>query len=152
MTQEEIRLSESGARKRHWKRWGPYLSERAWGTVREDYSAYGTAWEYLSHDHSRSRAYRWNEDGLAGVHRDALLAEAHFARAFDDEVDLLLLLVVPGHLAAVGLESHVPHRKIGRLDGAHAPDQILRAATRRIRAPGDLCKVSDDHVCEIALR
>ena len=45
MTQEEIRLAESGARKKHWKRWGPYLSERAWGTVREDYSPYGTAWE-----------------------------------------------------------------------------------------------------------
>jgi hypothetical protein len=67
MTQEEIRLSESGARKKHWKRWGPYLSERAWGTVREDYSSGGTAWEYLSHDHARSRAYRWNEDGLAGI-------------------------------------------------------------------------------------
>ncbi len=67
MTQEEIRLSESGARKKHWKRWGPYLSERAWGTVREDYSLYGNAWESLSHDHSRSRAYRWNEDGLAGI-------------------------------------------------------------------------------------
>jgi len=67
MTQEEIRLSESGARKKHWKRWGPYLSERAWGTVREDYSPYGNAWEHLPHDHARSRAYRWNEDGLAGV-------------------------------------------------------------------------------------
>src|SRR6266853_5621361 len=67
MTQEEIRLSESAARKKHWKRWGPYLSERAWGTVREDYSEYGTAWESLPHDHARSRAYRWNEDGLAGI-------------------------------------------------------------------------------------
>src|SRR5258706_14368548 len=67
MTTEELRLSESGARRKHWKRWGPYLSERAWGTVREDYSSYGTAWEYLPHDHSRSRAYRWNEDGLAGI-------------------------------------------------------------------------------------
>jgi hypothetical protein len=67
MTQEDIRLSESGTRKKHWKRWGPYLSERAWGTVREDYSPYGTAWESLPHDHSRSRAYRWNEDGLAGI-------------------------------------------------------------------------------------
>jgi Glycosyl hydrolase family 63 C-terminal domain len=67
MTQEEIRLSESGARKKHWKRWGPYLSERAWGTVREDYSPNGTAWESLPHDHARSRAYRWNEDGLAGI-------------------------------------------------------------------------------------
>ena len=67
MTPEEIRLSESGTRKKHWKRWGPYLSERAWGTVREDYSPDGRAWEYLSHEHARSRAYRWNEDGLAGI-------------------------------------------------------------------------------------
>ena len=67
MTQEEIRLSESGVRRKHWKRWGPYLSERAWGTVREDYSSQGNAWEYLSHDHARSHAYRWNEDGLAGI-------------------------------------------------------------------------------------
>jgi hypothetical protein len=67
MTKEEIRLAESGTRKKHWKRWGPYLSERAWGTVREDYSLHGNAWEYLPHDHARSRAYRWNEDGLAGI-------------------------------------------------------------------------------------
>src|SRR5499427_4242544 len=67
MTQEEVRLSESTSRRKHWKRWGPYLSERAWGTVREDYSPYGNAWEYLSHDQARSRAYRWNEDGLAGI-------------------------------------------------------------------------------------
>src|SRR6266704_3076566 len=53
-----------------WKRWGPYLSERAWGTVREDYSPEGNAWEYLSHDAARSRAYRWNEDGLAGISDD----------------------------------------------------------------------------------
>jgi len=66
-TREEIRLAESRERKRHWKRWGPYLSERAWGTVREDYSASGDAWEYFPHDHARSRAYRWNEDGLAGI-------------------------------------------------------------------------------------
>ena len=66
-TQEEQRLEESRQRRAHWKRWGPYLSERAWGTVREDYSAHGTAWEHLPHDHARSRAYRWNEDGLAGI-------------------------------------------------------------------------------------
>ena len=53
-----------------WKKWGPYLSERQWGTVREDYSPHGTAWEYLSHDHARSRAYRWGEDGIAGVSDD----------------------------------------------------------------------------------
>jgi hypothetical protein len=67
MTKEEIRLAESSTRKKHWKRWGPYLSERAWGTVREDYSKHGNAWEYFPHDHARSRAYRWNEDGLAGI-------------------------------------------------------------------------------------
>jgi len=67
MTNEEIRLSEARERKRHWKRWGPYLSERAWGTVREDYSADGNAWDYFPHDHARSRAYRWNEDGIAGI-------------------------------------------------------------------------------------
>jgi len=67
LTEEEIRLTESGKREKHWKRWGPYLSERAWGTVREDYSPNGKAWEYLPHDHARSRAYRWNEDGLAGI-------------------------------------------------------------------------------------
>jgi hypothetical protein len=63
---EELRLRESDERKSHWKKWGPYLSERAWGTVREDYSPHGTAWDYLPHDHARSRAYRWNEDGIAG--------------------------------------------------------------------------------------
>jgi hypothetical protein len=67
MTSEEQRLEESRDRHAHWKRWGPYISERAWGTVREDYSAGGTAWEYLPHDHARSRAYRWNEDGIAGI-------------------------------------------------------------------------------------
>ena len=50
-----------------WRKWGPYLSERAWGTVREDYSPYGTAWDYFPHDHARSRAYRWGEDGMAGI-------------------------------------------------------------------------------------
>jgi hypothetical protein len=67
VTAEQQRLEESRGRNAHWKRWGPYLSERAWGTVREDYSEGGSAWEYLSHDHARSRAYRWNEDGIAGI-------------------------------------------------------------------------------------
>jgi Glycosyl hydrolase family 63 C-terminal domain len=64
---EEQRLRESEQRTKHWKRWGPYLSERAWGTVREDYSPGGTAWESLPHDHARSIAYRWNEDGIGGI-------------------------------------------------------------------------------------
>jgi hypothetical protein len=67
LTPEERRVDEAAHRTRHWKRWGPYLSERQWGTVREDYSAAGTAWDYLPHDHARSRAYRWGEDGLAGI-------------------------------------------------------------------------------------
>jgi len=64
---ETARLEEARTRRKHWKRWGPYVSERAWGSVREDYSAGGTAWDYFPHDHARSRAYRWNEDGLAGI-------------------------------------------------------------------------------------
>lgn len=67
MTAEDKRLEEARSREVHWKRWGPYLSERAWGTVREDYSEHGTAWEHLSHDAARSKAYRWNEDGIAGI-------------------------------------------------------------------------------------
>jgi hypothetical protein len=67
MTAEQRRLEETRARQHNWKRWGPYLSERAWGTVREDYSADGDAWNYFSHDQARSRAYRWNEDGIGGI-------------------------------------------------------------------------------------
>ena len=66
-TIEDNRLEEARTRKKYWKRWGPYLSERQWGTVREDYSADGTAWEYFPHDHARSRAYRWGEDGIGGI-------------------------------------------------------------------------------------
>src|SRR6201986_1133671 len=64
-TAEAVRLAEIHGGK-HWPRWGPYLSERQWGTVREDYSEHGTAWDYFPPDHARSRAYRWGEDGLAG--------------------------------------------------------------------------------------
>ena len=67
MTAEEKRLEEARSKKTHWRRWGPYLSERQWGTVREDYSPHGTAWDYFTHDQARSRAYRWGEDGLAGI-------------------------------------------------------------------------------------
>ena len=67
---EQQRLDEVLAGKAHWRKWGPYLSERQWGTVREDYSAHGTAWDYLPHDHARSRAYRWGEDGIAGISDD----------------------------------------------------------------------------------
>jgi hypothetical protein len=67
MTREHERLDEARQRRVHWRRWGPYLADRQWGTVREDYSRHGTAWEYFSHDHARARAYRWGEDGLLGI-------------------------------------------------------------------------------------
>ena len=70
MTEEELRLEAARDGGAAWRRWGPYLSERQWGTVREDYSANGTAWEYFPHDHARSRAYRWGEDGIAGISDD----------------------------------------------------------------------------------
>jgi hypothetical protein len=73
MNAEQTRLEEARDRKVSWKKWGPYLSERQWGTVREDYSESGDAWNYFSHDHARSRAYRWGEDGLAGISDDRQL-------------------------------------------------------------------------------
>ena len=90
---EKQRLQEDQERRQNWRRWGPYVSERQWGTVREDYSPGGNAWEYFPHDHARSRAYRWGEDGLAGIcddwqhlcltlalwnHRDPILKERLF--------------------------------------------------------------------------
>src|SRR6516164_2391141 len=70
MTAEHERLDEARQANRPWMKWGPYLSERQWGTVREDYSEGGNAWDYFSHDQARSRAYRWGEDGLAGISDD----------------------------------------------------------------------------------
>ena len=70
---EQQRLDEANARWQAWREWGPYVSERQWGTVREDYSEYGNAWEYFSHDQARSRAYRWGEDGIGGFGDDHLL-------------------------------------------------------------------------------
>jgi hypothetical protein len=88
VTAEEIRLQESRNRSKHWKRWGPYLSERAWGTVREDYSPHGSPWEYFPHNHARSRVYRWNEDGIAGISdRHQLIC---FALALWNEHDAIL--------------------------------------------------------------
>ena len=77
MTQESRRLEQAheGAA---WRKWGPYLSERQWGTVREDYSKDGNAWDYFSHDQARSRAYRWGEDGLAGISDDQPIFVLHW--------------------------------------------------------------------------
>jgi hypothetical protein len=87
-TQEELRLQEARAQQVPWKKWGPYLSERQWGTVREDYSPYGNAWDYFSHEQSRSRAYRWGEDGMAGISDDR--QQLCFALALWNGVDPIL--------------------------------------------------------------
>jgi len=88
MQSERQRLLESRTKSQHWKRWGPYLSERSWGNPREDYSATGEAWNYFPHDHARSRVYRWTEDGIAGI------CDNHqrlcFAFAFWNGVDPIL--------------------------------------------------------------
>src|SRR5689334_15331403 len=73
MGPEDARLSDARTDGIPWKKWGPYLSERQWGTVREDYSQTGDAWNYFSHDQARSRAYRWGEDGIAGISDDRQL-------------------------------------------------------------------------------
>src|SRR5215470_2250138 len=85
---EARRLEEDARRDKNWKRWGPYLSERQWATVREDYSPGGDVWGYFPHDHARSRAYRWGEDGLLGItDRECRLA---FALALWNEKDPIL--------------------------------------------------------------
>ena len=73
---EQQRMEQARVEGVPWRKWGPYLSERQWGTVREDYSVSGNAWDYFSHDQARSRAYRWGEDGSAGVPDD--VKEYHF--------------------------------------------------------------------------
>src|SRR5215831_14542979 len=99
MNAEQARLAEEHNLGEGWDLWGPYLSERAWGTVREDYSARGDAWKHFSHDQARSRAYRWSEDGLGGLcdeqqrlcfalavwnGRDPILKERAFGLAGDE--------------------------------------------------------------------
>ncbi len=87
-TQERQRLQEAHDNTHHWKKWGPYLSERQWGTVREDYSASGNAWDYFSHEQARARAYRWGEDGIAGISDDQ--QQLCFALAFWNGADSIL--------------------------------------------------------------
>src|SRR5271157_4301974 len=85
---EMRRLEEDALRQANWERWGPYLSERQWATVREDYSADGGSWDYFPHDHARSRAYRWGEDGLLGICDDQ--GQMCFALALWNEADPIL--------------------------------------------------------------
>jgi len=73
MTAEKLRLIEDRDKIKNWRKWGPYLTERQWGTVREDYSGKGDAWNYISHDMARSKAYRWGEEGIAGISDDQQL-------------------------------------------------------------------------------
>src|SRR5687767_15331056 len=88
MNAEQQRLDEASKPATPWRRWGPYLSERQWGTVREDYSDNGNAWDYFSHDQARSRAYRWGEDGLGGLSDDK--QRLCFALALWNERDPIL--------------------------------------------------------------
>src|SRR6478736_6303583 len=85
---ERQRLANDKAGQEDWRRWGPYLSERQWGTVREDYSPSGDAWNYLPHEHARSRAYRWGEDGIGGI--SDFKGRLCFAFAFWNERDAIL--------------------------------------------------------------
>ena len=85
---ERLRLKEAYENTNVWYRWGPYLSERQWGTVREDYSAHGNAWNFFPHDHARSRTYRWGEDGLLGIGDD--LGRICFSLALWNEADPIL--------------------------------------------------------------
>src|SRR5207245_2798301 len=88
MNAEQLRLAENKPHPEPWHFWGPYLAERAWGTVREDYSANGDAWNYFPHDHARSRTYRWNEDGIGGI--SDYKGRLCFAFAFWNEHDPFL--------------------------------------------------------------
>src|SRR5688500_18016491 len=85
---EKQRLIEDRDKKKNWRKLGPYVTERQWGTVREDYSAHGGAWEYVSHDAARSKAYRWGEEGIGGISDDQQLL--NFAVAFWNKKDPIL--------------------------------------------------------------
>src|SRR5882757_8977443 len=87
-TLDTVRFQQVGRDKKNWRKWGPYLSERQWGTVREDYSQNGNAWGYFTHDQSRSRAYHWGEDGIAGLSDDR--QRLCFALAFWNGKDPIL--------------------------------------------------------------
>src|SRR6186713_3002574 len=88
MTIERRRLTDDRDKKKNWRKFGPYLTERQWGTVREDYSASGNAWEYVSHDAARSKAYRWGEEGIGGISDEKQLL--CFALAFWNKRDPIL--------------------------------------------------------------
>ena len=128
---EHRRLEEYRQRTSNWKKWGPYLSERAWGTVREDYSEDGNSWDFLPHDHARSRAYRWNEDGLAGISDDH--QRMCFALALWNGKDAILkerlfgLDERSGELTERGhrIIAHTPMGRFGQPDDLIGPALLL---------------------------
>jgi hypothetical protein len=148
---EQARQAENKAREEPWYFWGPYLAERAWGTVREDYSANGDAWNYFPHDHARSRSYRWNEDGLGGICDSK--QRLCFAFAFWNERDPILkerLFGVTGPEGNHGEDvkevywyndntpSHSLMRMVYRYPQAAFPyEQLVRESGRRSRTEGE---------------
>ncbi len=149
MTREVQRLAEDRERRAYWKRWGPYLSERQWGTVREDYSPDGSAWDFFPHDQARSRAYRWGEDGLMGI------SDTHqrlcFAIALWNEADPYLKERLFGLAGPQGnhgedvkeyyfyLDSTPTHSYMKGLykypQGAYPYDDLVRENIRRLDSP-----------------
>lgn len=148
---EEERLQESEKKVRHWKRWGPYLSERQWATVREDYSANGDAWTHFPHDHARSRTYRWGEDGLGGVSDNH--GRLCFSMALWNGVDPILkerLFGTTGHQGNHGedvkelyyyLDSSPTHSYMRYLykypQRPYPYEQLIRESTNRSRDVGE---------------
>jgi hypothetical protein len=112
---ETARLRQEAGRRANWRRWGPYLAERQWGTVREDYSADGAVWDAFPHDHARSRAYRWGEDGILGLcDREGRLCFAHLISNFaDDGIDAALALILELDRKIAGVR--LGHRKHAKL-------------------------------------
>ena len=121
---ENTRLEAAKSTKEPWKKWGPYLSERQWGTVREDYSENGNAWDYFSHDQARSRTYRWGEDGLAGIS--------------DDEQRLCFSLVLWN-----GQDPILKERLFGVASRAGGPCSVERMSSRLTRTGAIIsCSIS----------
>eukprot|EP01121_Diplochlamys_sp_Union-15-3_P013494 TRINITY_DN4191_c0_g2_i5.p1 TRINITY_DN4191_c0_g2~~TRINITY_DN4191_c0_g2_i5.p1 ORF type:complete len:222 (-),score=30.14 TRINITY_DN4191_c0_g2_i5:59-724(-) len=113
-SKEHLRLIEDRERKKNWKRWGPYLSERQWATVREDYSTYGNCWEHFPHDHARFRSYRWGEDGILGItDRECRLC---FALCMWNEKDDILKERIFGLTGSEGNHGEDPKEKWFYLD------------------------------------
>jgi hypothetical protein len=130
---ERLRLAEAYAQTKPWHRWGPYLSERQWGTVREDYSADGAAWDSFPHDHARSRTYRWGEDGLLGICDEACWL--CFSLALWNETDPILkerLFGLTGSEGNHGTEKAVNPDGVGTKVAAHYRFVVAPGASEKV--------------------